>query len=174
MQNQHDTAWLNGDDPGAARVCLEGVAESRVAIDRVIAAARNTLSVFDACLADPAWNNAERCALLKAFLLQRRGNRLRCVLHQPDYLERDAPRLVTLLRQYSSCIEIRRTLGEARCASDPLLLADDHSYWHRLHIEHPRFVLALNNPVDAVLLSRRFEEIWESSEPGWPPTTLGL
>jgi hypothetical protein len=71
-------------------------------------------------------------------------------------------------------IEIHRTLAQARNATDPFVLADDHSVWHQLHVEQPRAVVALHSPADTLPISQRFEEIWELSEPAVSATTLGL
>jgi len=95
-------------------------------------------------------------------------------LHEIETLDRDCPRLLTLLRQFPMSIEIHRTIGQARNASDPFIVADDHSMWHQLHFEQPRAVVAIRSPEDALPIAQRFDEIWELSEPAVSATTLGL
>ena len=109
-----------------------------------------------------------------AFLLAGRAHRLMIALHDTDPLERDCPRLITLLRQFPMSIEIHRTLAQARNASDPFIVADDHSVWHQLHHEQPRAIVALHSPADAMPIAQRFDEIWDLSEPAVSATTLGL
>jgi len=103
-----------------------------------------------------------------------RSHRILIALHETELLERENPRLLTLLRQFPMSIEIHRTLAQARNATDPFVLADDHSVWHQLHVEQQRAVVALHLPADALPISQRFDEIWELSEPAVSATTLGL
>jgi len=69
-----------------------------------------------------------------------------------------------LLLGGSSLAAMTRNL-EARKANDPMVIADTHSAWHRMYHEHPRAIVALHSPADAVPLGQRFDEIWELSEP---------
>jgi len=149
-------------------------AESREAIDQVIAAARTTLRIFDRSLGTRGFNAPKRAEALRAFLVAGRSHRILIALHEPETLERDCPRLLMLLRQYPMSIEIHRTLKQARNAMDPLIVADDHSVWHQLHIDQARAIVALHSPADATPLAQRFDEIWEQSEPAVFATTLGL
>ncbi len=151
-----------------------GIAESLAAIDEVIAGAQRTIRVFDVTLANRGFNSPARAEKLREFLVAGRAHRLLVALHDTDLLERECPRLLTLLRQFPMSIEIHRTVGEARNANDPFVLADDHSVWHQLHFEQPRAVVALHSPADALPIAQRFEEIWDLSEPAVSATTLGL
>jgi len=103
-----------------------------------------------------------------------RAHRLLIALHETDGLQREVPRLLTLLRQFPMSIEIHRTMAQARDAMDPFVVADDHSVWHQQHFEQPRAVVAIHSPADATPLAQRFEEIWHLSEPAVSATTLGL
>jgi hypothetical protein len=151
-----------------------GSAESLAAIDRVIAAAERTLRVFDISLSNRGFNSPARTAQLRDFLVRGRSHRLLIALHDTELLERECPRLLVLLRQFPMSIEIHRTIAQARNATDPCVIADDHSVWHQLHFEQPRAVVALRSPTDALPISQRFDEIWELSEPAVSATTLGL
>jgi len=153
---------------------LSGLAESLAAIDAVIAAARRTLRVFDITLSNRGFNTPARAEKLREFLVAGRSHRLLVALHDTSLLERENPRLLMLLRQFPMSIEIHRTVGEARNAHDPFIVADDHSMWHQVHFEQPRAVLALDSPPDALPIAQRFDEIWELSEPAVSATTLGL
>ncbi len=130
--------------------------------------------IFDADLANRGLNAPARAEKLREFLVTGRAHRILIALHETDGLERDCPRLLTLLRQFPMSIEIHRTVGEARNANDPFVLGDDHSVWHQLHHEQPRAIVALHSPADALPICQRFDEIWELSEPAVSATTLGL
>ena len=151
-----------------------GVAESLAGIDEVIATARQTIRVFDISLSNRGFNSPARATLLREFFVRGRAHRLLIALHETDLLERECPRLLALLRQFPMSIEIHRTIAQARNATDPCVIADDHSVWHQLHFEQPRAVVALHSPADVLPVSQRFDEIWELSEPAVSATTLGL
>ena len=153
---------------------LSGIADSQQAIDEVIGAAERTLRIFDISLSNRGFNTPARADRLREFLVRGRAHRLLIALHETELLERENPRLLRLLRQFPMSIEIHRTLAQARNATDPFVLADDHSVWHQLHFEQPRAVVALRSPADALPIAQRFEEIWDLSEPAVSATTLGL
>ena len=153
---------------------ISGIAESQAAIEEVIGVAQRTIRMFDIAIANRGFNSPGRADRLRQFFVAGRTHRLLIALHETDGLEREAPRLLTLLRQFPMSIEIHRTLGQARNAMDPFVLADDHSVWHQQHFEQPRAIVAIHSPTDAMPLAQRFEEIWELSEPAVSATTLGL
>ncbi len=161
-----------GDDSGYR--LISGTAESLEAIDQVIATARRTIRVFDFTLAQRGFNAPARFDKLWAFFVAGRMHKLQIALHEPDHLARECPRLLNLLRQFPNSIEIHRTVGHARQAEDPCVLADDHSMWHQLHHSQPKAVVALHSPADVTPILERFGEIWQLSEPAVSATTLGL
>jgi hypothetical protein len=71
-------------------------------------------------------------------------------------------------------LQIHRTLDCAKGASDALVLADDANYWRRLHQDQPRAIAGYDDQAAMQPLVRRFEELWEASEPAQCATTLGL
>jgi hypothetical protein len=153
---------------------ISGGVESLAAIEEVVNAAQRTLRVFDFTLSNRGFNSPGLAGKLRDFIVAGRAHRLLIALHEPEALARDCPRLLTLLRQFPMSIEIHRTVGEARNANDPFVLADDHSVWHQLQHDQPRAIVALQSPPDALPIAQRFAEIWDLSEPGVSATTLGL
>ena len=151
-----------------------GSAESLAAIDEVIATAQRNIRIFDITLGLRGFNSPARCGLLRKFFVAGRVHKLQIALHEPEHLVRECPRLLVLLRQFPMSIEIHRTLAQARDATDPFVIADDHSVWHQLHCDQPRAIVALHSPADATPILQRFEEIWDLSEPAVSATTLGL
>ena len=153
---------------------ISGIAESLEAIDEVIAVAERSIRIFDISLSNRGFNSPARTAALREFLVRGRSHRILIALHETELLERENPRLLTLLRQFPMSIEIHRTLAQARIATDPFILADDHSVWHQMHHEQPRAIVALHSPPDAIPIGQRFAEIWELSEPCALGRVLGL
>jgi hypothetical protein len=153
---------------------ISGTAESLAAIDQVISVAQRSIRIFDITLSNRGFNSPARSDKLREFLVRGRSHRLQVALHETDGLERECPRLLILLRQFPMSIEIHRTIGQARNAMDPFVLADDHSVWHQHHFEQPRAIVAIESLTDAMPIAQRFDEIWELSEPAVSATTLGL
>jgi hypothetical protein len=151
-----------------------GIADSLAAIDEVIDSAERTLKVFDISLSNRGFNTPARAEKLRRFLVSGRAHRLLIALHETELLERENPRLLALLRQFPMSIEIHRTVSQARNATDPFVVADEHSVWRQMHHEQPRAIVALHSPADAQPIAQRFEEIWELSEPAVSATQLGL
>jgi hypothetical protein len=160
--------------PKASYRMLSGLAESQAAIDEVISSARRELRVFDISLSNRGFNSPARAEKLRELLVSGRAHRLRIALHETELLDRECPRLLILLRQFPMSIEIHRTLAQAREATDPFIVADDHSIWRQMHHEQPRSIVALHSPAEAIPILQRFEEIWDLSEPAVSATKLGL
>jgi hypothetical protein len=153
---------------------FDSLADSLIAIDDIIGTAIKHIRIFDISLREYGFNGPARVEQLSRFLQQGRNRRLEIILHKTDFLERDAPRFCQLLRTYSHCIEIRKTTHIGQRAMDAFVVADDHSYWHRMHTDHVRAVAAINDAQGTSGLLLRFAELTEASEPGISATTLGL
>lgn len=158
--------------PAAGR--FASPSEYRVAIDRIVRRGRRTIRVFDRNLDGAGFNAADRFEVLRSFLLQSRENRLQFVLHDVGPVQRDHPRLLLLLRQFSAAVSIHQTSQEAQGVYDGIVVADDAHYVHRFHFDHPRGEWVLNDIARTQGLLRRFEEIWSASAPAVSATTLGL
>ena len=153
---------------------LDTVAAQTAAIDELIGLAQHKLQVFDVDLAQTGWNTAARAANLAAFLRRTPTARLDLIVHDTRWLEQSCPRLVDLIRRYSTAITVYKTGTEARVAMDPLVIADGRHFLHRFHIDQPRASLVIDNSQMAGPLVTRFEEIWATGEPGMAGTVLGL
>ncbi len=153
---------------------ISGIAESLEAIDEVIAVADRAIRIFDVSLSNRGFNSPARAAALREFLVRGRAHRILIALHETDLLERENPRLLSLLRQFPMSIEIHRTLAQARNANHPFVVDEDHSVWHQLHHEQPRAVVALHSPGGTLPIAHGFHEIGELDEPAVNATTLGI
>ena len=152
---------------------LEGNAAHEDALDILFARPGRQLRIFDRQLG-AGYNSAQRHDLLRHFLLASRSNRIQIVLHDASNLERDCPRLINLLRQFSYAVAIHETEPQAKGVYDPFAVLDERDYVHRFHYDDARGLLALDDPHEARGLVQRFGEIWEASSPAVSGTTLGL
>lgn len=153
---------------------LLGRQEYTEALDQLIGLATRTLRIFDRNLEGAGYETLARAEALKNFLATDRANRLQLAVHDVSFLTQSCPRLVSLLKYYGHAIEIRETMDEAKGVYDPFAIADETHYLHRFHYQQNRAELALDDPAGSQALIRRFEEIWLTSVPAAPATTLGI
>ena len=154
-------------------VPLLGDAEYEAALDTALAKAQRSIRIFEHTLGR-GYNLPQRFELLHRFLLTSRRNRLQIVVHQPQTIDRNCPRILSLLRLHSHAISIHETHSNAKSVYDPFTVVDDHSFVHRFHFDEMRGLLALDDPIGTHTLAERYDEIWEASSPTVPATTIGL
>ena len=162
-----------GEDPAPEHRRLEGNLEYETALDTLFARSGRKLRIFERQLG-PAYNTPERYDLLRRFLLASRTRTIQIALHDASNLQRDGPRLINLLRQFSHAVTIHETEPQAKRVYDPFTVMDERDYVHRFHYDDSRGVLGLDDPHEARGLVLRFEELWEASAPAASGTTLGL
>jgi hypothetical protein len=160
--------------PPYERMLLTSRKEYHLAADRVISLAYQELRFFDPDLSDFRLETPERILSLRAFLARSRDNRVKIAVHDPEYVKRHCPRLISLLGSYAGFIAVHRTQGDAAKAQDCFILADRLHVVRRAVAKQPRGVLLVSDPLEGHGMHSRFSEIWESSEPGASASTSGL
>ena len=153
---------------------LDTLAALAGAQDELIALARQHIKVFDVDLSWGGWHMASRCDALSQFLRRDRAARLSVIVHDTHWLEASGSRFTALLARHAHAMTLYRTGTGARAAMDPLLIVDDLHFLHRQHIDWPRATLSIGNRQRAMPLVERFDEIWETGEPGLSGSVLGL
>ena len=149
-------------------------ADYRQACDAVIGRARRELAIFDRNLVPLRLNEASRVDLLSAFLQDDPTRRMRVVVHEPDDLERIAPRLLRLVARFSHAIDVRQSPDNLRHLADTHVLADDEHAVRRFQFDLPRSALILDDPAYISPWRLRFEELWGLSHPCLNLNTTGL
>jgi hypothetical protein len=157
-----------------AYTLLTSEAEYRQACDTVLRLAQHQILIFDRDLAALRLEEMARLELLADFLQRDRLRRIRMVLHDPDRLERQAPRLRQLIARFSQCVEVRQSPDNLRDLQDTHVLADDSHGVRRFHIDQPRSALIVDDAVYLQPWRMRFEELWELSQPCLRINTTGL
>ena len=161
------------EDPIPEHRTLEGNLEYETALGTLFARPGRKLRIFERQLG-AAYNAPERHDQLRRFLLASRTRTIQIVLHDPSNLQRDCPRLINLLRQFSHAVTIHETEPQAKRVYDPFAVMDDRDYVHRFHYDDSRGLLGLDDPHEARVFVQRFDELWEASAPTVSGTTLGL
>ena len=163
----------SGNLPNAQYRRFEGMREYEAVIDTLIPQTQRLIRIFDKSLSR-AYNAIARYELLRQFLLASRANNLMIVVHDAEPLERDCPRMIELVRQFSTTVKIHETLKSAKEIYDPFVIFDASHYVHRFHYNYLRAAQGTNDVNGAQQLLDRFAEIWEASAPAVSSATTGL
>ena len=162
-----------GNLPNSQYRRFEGMREFEELIDSLIPQAQSAIRVFDRSLSH-AWNSPQRYEALRRFLLANRVNRLYVVVHDAEPIERECPRVVDLVRQFSAAVRIHETLSPARHVYDPFVVFDASHYLHRFHYRYLRAAHGANDLIGAQQLLDRYAEIWDASAHAVSAGTSGL
>lgn len=146
----------------------------RQACDTVLALAEHEILIFDRDLATLRLEEKARLETLASFLQSDGLHRLRVVLHDPEPMERDAPRLMRLIARFSHVIDVRQSPDNLRQLADTHVLVDESHGVRRFHVEQPRSALILDDRAYIHPWRQRFEELWELSHPCLRINTTGL
>jgi hypothetical protein len=141
-------------------------------LEACLSRARLTLAMFDP---DFGWwelGSTKNDALLRAFL--RHGGRLQLVAHGNARLERDAPRFLRLLADYSHLVECRLTNRSIAHLTDSFCVGDGHHLVRRFHSDHFRGEAIFNAPSSTQTSLERFTAIWTETRPGLHASVTGL
>ncbi len=134
--------------------------------------AQLALQLFDPDFAIWSLGSSATDAELRRFLSG--GGHLQLVTHSNAHLERNAPRLLRLLKDYGHAIECRITNKSIKQLTDSFCIADSRDIVRRFHAEHFRGEAVFDSPPDTKTSSDRFEAIWHESDPGLHASTTGL
>ena len=162
-----------GNLPNAEYRRFEGMREYEELIDSLIAQSQRAIRVFDRSLSR-VWNTPQRYEALRQFLLMNRVNRLFIVVHDAEPIERECPRVVDLVRQFSAAVRIHQTLSPAKHVYDPFVVFDATHYVHRFHYRYLRAAHGTNDLIGAQQLLDRYAEIWDASVHAVSAGTSGL
>lgn len=146
--------------------------EYRAAIDGVIASAQRELCIFDQDLSRLRFEERDRAALLEQFLSASAARRLRVVLRSESFVP--GPRVQGLFGRHAAAIELRRTPDALTHLADCLVLADGRHGVIRFHFDHARGKGVTENEGEIEPQLKRFEELWELSEPCVLGAPIGL
>lgn len=144
------------------------------AVDRLLEQQGRELRIFDPDLSGLRLNVPDRIARLQHFLTRSRTRRIYIAIHDPDYVTRYCPRMLTLLARFSHAIQVQRTDEEIRELQDAFFVLDAAHYVRRPVAQFWRGAIGIGDESEALTMRARFFEIWASSYPAVSPTTLGL
>lgn len=147
-------------------------AEFREHLAQCIAQSNEVLLMFDPDFSVFPLGSVETDGDLRAFL--KRGGVIRLALHRPGHIEREYPRFLRLLKDYSHRIECRATSRSLHHLTDSFCIGDRENIVRRFHADHMRGEAAFALPEAAEVSLERFEGIWAESVLTLQPTVTGL
>lgn len=162
------------DGTQADYVRFDTKADFEAAIDRLLAQPGRELRIFDPDLAAFELNSPRRIEALRGFLAASRTARLYFVVHDPEPLLRNCPRMMNLLALYTHAIQINRTSEEIRELQDSFAVLDRRHYVRRPVARFFRGGAGINDEAEALAMRSRFQEIWNASYPSVSASTTGL
>ena len=146
----------------------------QAAVDRLLEQPGRELRVFDPDGAALRLNDSGRIERIQRFLQASRTRRLYIVLHDPNHVQRQCPRMMSLLARYGHAIQINRTHDEIRELQDSFMVLDSQHYLRRPVAAFFRGAIGLADENEALAMRGRFNEIWTASYPAVSATTVGL
>lgn len=115
---------------------------------------------------DGAFFNTSRFArALASFAARHRQNLARIVVEDTEQTLRDNDRLAGLCRRLSDFIHMHRVAEEHVGMREMFIVVDHRGYLRQEDIAKPDCLAHLKDAHEAVLLTRRFNELWDRSEP---------
>jgi hypothetical protein len=153
-------------------VVFSSRAEFAAQLRDIFARAHLTLDLFDPDFSLWTLETAETASLLRTFLLGK--GRLRLVAHTNNYIERQCPRFLNLLRDFGPTVDCRLSSKNLQLLTDSFCVADGRHQVRRFHADHLRGEAVFDAPPDTGVCAERFAGIWLESRPGLHANTSGL
>lgn len=134
-------------------------------VARIIGRARRSVSVY-APLLEPALFNtpAVREALLR-LTAGGRPNAARILVEQGDATIRNNGRIVDLAQRISDFVQIRQLGEESPATMEMYVLIDRDGYLHQKDFGTTQCIIDFSTASQRGALARRFDQLWERSEP---------
>lgn len=138
----------------------------------VIARSQLRLQLFDPDFSVFPLGQADVEASLRAFLAN--GGSIELALHDAAHIERECPRFLRLLRDFSHRIACRATPPGLRQLTDSFCIGDDRHIVRRFHCDHMRGEVRFDDAAAVDISAERFAALWLESRPALAVSTIGL
>lgn len=122
----------------------------------------------------PVFNSNDTYDHLARLIAGDRHNQIRILIGEERFFLTHNRRLVQLCQRFSSYAKARAVPPENDMAGELVVVVDDRAYLHQSHYDTPVAVANLDARGRTTVFTKRFEELWERSEPIAEISTLGL
>lgn len=148
------------------------------AVGQILQFAQREMRIFDGDLSGSVSKKGKMLTACAAFLAATPHNMpriaLRIVLRNAEPFRRNSPRLFSLLADFPHIFEVWESGPPTTSLTDSLFLVDDHHALIRIHEDHARSRLILDDATACRSYRLRFEEIMREGGTTISATTLGL
>ncbi|MDR3220654.1 MAG: hypothetical protein LBU46_01420 [Candidatus Accumulibacter sp.] len=144
------------------------------AVQKILLLATRNIRIFDPDLAKPCLENKENALFLRRFLTAAPGNTLQIVLRNVEPFRCNSPRLFKLLADFPHTMQVWESAPQVARLTDAMFLSDDCHALIRIHQDHARSRVIVDNAEACRVYLTRFDEILQEGGTPVSATTLGL
>ena len=148
--------------------------EVRAAVAALFEQAQRQVLIFGPVLERYYFNTARIEELMGKFIARHRTNRIRILTEDTHQVLLDNARFKQLAQRLPDCLSIRQVNEMHRGLKDMFVVADRTGYVHLPDVETFDGLTSIQAPREALQFTRRFESMWEKSEPAPGLHTVGL
>ena len=149
-------------------------AEHDSAVQKILLLATRSIRLFDADLAKLRLESRENILFLRRFLTAAPHNTLQIVLRDAEPFRRNSPRLFKLLADFPHALQVWECPPHLAHLTDAMFLADDRHALVRIHQDHARSRVIIDNADACRPYLTRFDDILREGGTPVGATTLGL
>ena len=162
------------DKPAPERRILKNRDEVREYLAELAESATREIMIFAPRLDGDLFNSARFARALASFAARHRHNHARIVVEDTEQALRDNDRVVELCRRLSDFIHLHQVGEEHLGIRERFVVVDHRGYLRQQDLEKPDTIAHPRDTREAVLLVRRFNELWDRSEAIASLRTSGL
>jgi predicted GNAT family N-acyltransferase len=144
---------------------LKGCEDNKLAAQLMIKQARRSLNLFTPNLDPRVFNNDAFIEAVKKLAISHPHSKVNILILDPSDVVSRGHRIVELARRISSRIAIHRADKEDQNRVDTFMIVDNVGIIRRAHNDRFEGLVEFNNPAEARLLTKTFNDAWERSRP---------
>ncbi|MDR1275094.1 MAG: hypothetical protein LBL72_01695 [Candidatus Accumulibacter sp.] len=144
------------------------------ALREILPSLSRNLRIFDEDLSHTDLESPAHSETLRRFLGANRNNVCEIILRNPSPFRNDSPRLMAILGLYSERLRVFECPAQILTLHDNILLVDEKCALIRIHKDHARSKVILDDAEECRPYAERFNEILAECSTRIYPTTLGL
>jgi len=152
-----------GETPG--RILLSTKEQHREAAAHLATQANRRISLFTYDLDAPVYDQPSFLDAIKRLAIQSQHSKISILLQNNQRVQRNGHRLVRLMRQLPSRIELRRPHPDYIDHPENFLIVDGVGYIQRELYTRYEGVIDFYAPLEVQRLEEFYLEVWERSEP---------
>ncbi|NOX92318.1 MAG: GNAT family N-acetyltransferase [Gammaproteobacteria bacterium] len=144
---------------------LKGLEDNKQAAIHMVAQGQRSLNLFTPNLDPRIFDNEDFIDAVKELAIGNPRSRVNILILDPSEVVAHGHRIVELARRISSHIFIHRADEEDQGHVDTFMIVDDVGIIRRAHNDRFEGLAEFNNPAEARLLLKTFNDAWERSQP---------